>query len=822
MTESHSPPSTTADALVAGRGTFIGLIAVALSTLTYEILLTRIFSVTLYYHFAFVAVSIALFGMTAGAVGVHVFAGRFAAARTRREMALAALLFGVTLVLSFVAHVRIPIRPETSGSGLALLLVTYVLVAVPFVFSGVCVCLALTRFPGQVGRLYAADLLGAAAGCPLLIVLLNAVDGPTAVLVIGCISLLGAAAFAWDAGRRGMLGIAVGFAAVCAAGALANRFEAVGGRSWLRLIWVKGSREQPSDFERWNSFSRVSVRGDPAKGLPPQGWGLSSTYPADRTFPQLYMSIDATAGTFLTRFDGDPESVDFLRYDVTNAAHYLRPGGSVLVIGAGGGRDVLSALVFGQKRITAVEINASIIAAVNDVFGDFTGHLDRRPGVTFVNDEARSFVARSLERYDIIQISLIDTWAATAAGAYVLSENSLYTVEAWTQYLKHLTDDGILSVSRWYRPGEFGETHRVAALANAALRRVGVSEPRAQIVILGSEPARGQPEDSSRTSTTLVCRRPFTPAELDELEKLAASMKFPILLSPRTASDEVMAELASNGAVEPGKIPAALNLSAPTDDRPFFFNMARLSAALDPAVWRNPKLDLNLRAVRVLTGLLAFVLVISLFLVVPPYFVHSRAGAARGSAGLTLFFASIGLGFILIEISQIQRLIVLLGHPTYTLSVVLFALLVSGGIGSFATRKIADGSLTRSGAVRIVTLIGVLLVVGFGTPMVVDRWQSGSTPVRIGVALGMLVPTGYFMGMAFPIGMRLANRLTPAATAWLWALNGAMSVVASVLAVVIAMGWGISSAWWSGTGCYVIALAALAASARSPTFKSSE
>ncbi len=812
-------PRETDQPLVAGRGTFIGLTAVALCTLTYEILLTRIFSVTLYYHFAFVAVSIALFGMTAGAVGVHVFARRFSLARTRREMALAALLFGVTLVLSFVAHVRIPIRPETSGSGLALLLVTYVLVAVPFVFSGVCVCLALTRFPGQVGRLYSADLIGAAAGCPLLILLLGVVDGPTAVLVIGCVSLVGAAAFAWDAGARGVLGASVLCAVICAGAAAANRMELAGGRSWLRLIWVKGSKEQPSDFERWNSFSRVSVRGDQAKGIPPQGWGLSSTYPAERVFPQLYMSIDGTAGSFLTKFDGNPESVEFLRYDVTNAVHAIRHGGSILVIGAGGGRDVLSAIVFGQKKITAVEINASSLAAVNEVFGEFTGHLDRRPGVSFVNDEARSFVARSRDLFDIIQISLIDTWAATAAGAYVLSENSLYTVEAWTQYLRHLTEDGILSVSRWYRPGEFGETHRVAALANAALRRVGIADPRAHIVILGSEPARGQAADSSRTSTTLVCRRPFTAAELDELEKLAARLKFPILLSPRTAVDRVMADLASTGATESGDAPKELNLTAPTDDRPFFFNMAKLSSALRPAAWTNPNLDMNLRAVRVLTGLLAFVLVISLLLVVPPRLV---GGGAGGSLGLTVYFACIGLGFILIEIAQVQRLIVLLGHPTYTLSVVLFALLVSGGLGSYATRGISESQLTRAGARRILALLGVLLIVGVATPVVVDRWQSGSTPVRIGIALAMLVPTGFFMGMAFPIGMRIANRVTPATTAWLWGLNGATSVVASVLAVVIAMGWGISSAWWSGTVCYLVALAALMGVERTASFKSIE
>ena len=212
---------------------------------------------------------------------------------------------------------------------------------------------------------------------------------------------------------------------------------------------------------------------------------------------------------------------------------------SVLVIGAGGGRDILSALVFGAKSVTAVEINKDIIRTVNGRFGDFTGHLDRDPRVRFVNDEARSFVARSKERFDTIQISLIDTWAATAAGAFVLSENSLYTVEAWTTFLQHLSDDGLLSVSRWYFQDRPAEMYRTTTLAVEALRAVGVTDPRRHIVVIRNMQLANRPADTpDGVGTILVSRRPLSDAELDTLDRESARLQFDVPFSPRRATDE--------------------------------------------------------------------------------------------------------------------------------------------------------------------------------------------------------------------------------------------------------------------------------------------
>ena len=456
----------------AGTRTFAGLFLVTLSTLTYQLLLTRTFSVTMYYHFAFVAISVTMFGMAVGALLVFLRPRVFVADRTGRHMAIAAAVFAITIVLSYLTHLAIPFVLDSSLVPVFAIVFTYAALSIPFVASGVAVSLALTRFPFQVSALYAADLAGAAIGCLIVGPILRVADAPTAVLATAALAAVAGALFCrpgLDAPAYARAPAYAGLALVLSIAAIANGVAARHNAGWLRLVWVKGQYEARPLVERWNSFSRVRVIGDPSRLVKPSGWGLSGTLPPDRRVHELHLDIDSYAGTELTAFHGDPSEVDHLKYDVTNVVHYLRPGSRVIVVGTGGGRDVLSALAFGQPGVTGVEINEGILDLVNRRFGDFTGHLDRDPRVRFVNDEARSYIARSTDRADIIQISLIDTWAATASGAFVLTENSLYTVEAWRTFLEHLAPRGILSVSRWYyadRPGE-GLPARLARVDDA-------------------------------------------------------------------------------------------------------------------------------------------------------------------------------------------------------------------------------------------------------------------------------------------------------------------------------------------------------------------
>ena len=809
----------------AGARTFGGLFLVTLSTLTYQLLLTRTFSVTMYYHFAFVAISVTMFGMAVGAIAVYLGPRLFVADRVSRHLALGAALFAATIVLSYLTHLSIPFLIEPSLVSAYALALTYAALSVPFVMSGVVVSLALTRFPQQVGALYAADLTGAALGCVIVGPLLRVADAPTAVVATAAIASVASMLFAaertlneatvWSGRLRRTCATLAAFLTLAT---LANGVAARQNAGWLRLMWVKGQYEARPLVERWNSFSRIRVIGDPNRVIKPSGWGLSATLPAEKRARELHLDIDSYAGTELTAYNGDPETVSHLKYDVTNVAHYLRPDSRVVVVGAGGGRDVLSALVFKQREVTGVEINESIIDLVNRRFGDFTGHLDRDLRVRFVNDEARSYIARLQDRVDLIQISLIDTWAATASGAFVLTENSLYTTNAWRMFLDHLAPRGILSVSRWYFADRPGEVYRLATLASTVLIERGVARPGDHYAIVRARPAASI-NGPDGVGTMLLSRDPLSAEDLDRLESVAARMKFDVIQSPRYSADDTFAAIASGSRLEQAIATHPLNIAAPTDDTPFFFHMLRLRDVFNVSRWQDQGIvRFNMTAVGILGVLMVTVTILTAACIVLPLAIARSRGvalarskdSARHSrvdiAPHLVYFGAIGLGFMLVEISQVQRLAIFLGHPVYSLSVVLFALLLSSGLGSLATARLSDSA--KSSTRSLLLLVVVLVAFGSSTPLVIRYFDAASVAVRIAVAVAILLPIGFVMGMAFPIGMRRALSDAPSIAPWLWGVNGAASVCASVLVVVIALGAGISAAFWVGAACYVIAFVA--------------
>ena len=721
------------------------------------------------------------------------------------------------MVLSFLTQLSIPFRVHPSIVAIYAIAFTYVVIAVPFVVSGIVVCLVLTGFPARVSRLYAADLAGAALGCVLLILVLDYSDGPTAVLWVAVLAAFGAVAFAADASSPRLRRAAIAVTVALVAAAAGHTVLVWRGFPVFRILYMKGSFEARPLYEKWNSYSRVRVRGSETGAYEaPQGWGLSPTLPDSARVRQMQMDIDVGAGTVLTGFDGNFDALQHLKYDVTNIGYYVRPEPRVLVVGAGGGRDILSALVFGAESVTAVEINKDIIRTVNGRFGDFTGHLDRDPRVRFVNDEARSFIARSRERFDKIQISLIDTWAATAAGAFVLSENSLYTVEAWTTFLEHLSDDGLLSVSRWYFRDRPAEMYRTTTLAVEALRALGVTDPRRHIAVVRNMQLANRPVDTpDGVGTILVSRRPFTDSELDALDREAARLQFDVPFSPRAAADDTYVRLTTPGGLESFLNSYPVNVAAPTDDSPFFFNMLRLRDVLRPELLDFGKLSLNMKAVATLAVLLVTVTFLTAVCILLPLWLTRNRVNLSGAGPLFTFFVAIGLGFMLIETSQMQRLIIALGHPTYGLSVVLFAVLLSSGIGSFLTSGVTAETAPALGRRRLLGVVVVLAVFGLLTPPIVRWIEPMTTVVRIAGAVALLFPAGLVMGMAFPLGLKLAAGRASELTAWLWGLNGAASVVASVLSVCIALTWSISTAFWAGWLCYVVAFVAFSrASAR--------
>jgi SAM-dependent methyltransferase len=799
--------------LRARLATYAGLFLVTSTTLMYEIGLTRIFSVTTWYHFAFLAISVALFGMTVGALLVHLLPNRFRDPNVASALWRYSLLFSISLAVCFVTQLSIPFAPERNIAGLWTVVLTCVVVSVPFVFSGVVVCLALTRFPPQVNRLYATDLVGAAVGCLALVAVFVVLDGPSLMIAIASIAAVGALLFAAEAGSR--TGVAFTLVAAVALGgfAAANGWLSSRGDALLRITWVKRSYDPQHAYEKWNVFSRVTVDGSEDSLEVPAGVGMSKRLPPDTRVNQLGMLIDGNAATMLTRYRGDPAQTDFLRYDISSFAHYLRPSSDVFVVGVGGGRDVLAALEFDQRSVTGLEINENVLHVTNEEYGDFTGHLNRDPRVRMVNDEARSYLARTGDRFDVLQISLIDTWAASSAGAFALTENSLYTTEAWNVFLDRLKHGGILSVSRWYETPYTNkplEIYRTVALAAHVLKERGVARPRDHILVYRS------PDNAFgvQAATVLVSPQPFTAGDLATADRETTRLGFTPVLTPTEAIDRYFAGLAASAGPDAVVNEFQEDISPPTDDRPFFFQMADLGTLLSGQGFSNAP---STRPVLILALLLVIVLALAAGLILLPLLLTTRRAAHQGMFPLYTYFAAIGLGFLLIEVAQLQRLTVFLGHPSYALTVVLFSLLVFSGVGSFASERLVRTGRRAALMAPLVALLAVVAAFAFLTPELVDRLDGATTPVRIATAVAVLMPLGLLMGMPFAIGMRAAARRPGAPVAFLWGVNGATSVCASVLGVVIAVFFGISLSYWAGLAAYAVAATSLVAISRPAT-----
>jgi SAM-dependent methyltransferase len=784
-----------AGAAVAVRGRhYFGIFVVACAILAYQILITRFFSVVLYYHLAFAAISLAMLGLTIGAMTVYRQKARYAAERVDVEFAIHAAWFALSGVGAVIAFLYAALLVPTEYVLIAQIAVVTAFL-LPFTQGGICITLLLTRLPGSDGRLYAADLAGAASGCVAIIGLLFVIDPVSATIWLA--AGVGLAGWVCARGRdvrvvrlTSVVTVVLGAAAALHTGLY------VTGNPHIGVFWAKGVRQTDTLYESWNTFSRVRVR--PLGVSIPFGWSMA--HPPQTRVDQDYLDIDADAATIITRMDGDLGKLSYLANDVINAAYLVQPTGAVAVVGVGGGRDILSALYFGAKRITGIEINPAIIDALTRKFGDFAGHLERQPGVSLVNAEARSYINGSADRYDLVQISLIDTWAATAAGGLTLTENRLYTVEAWEDFYRALKPGGLLSVSRWYHPVTYrSEFYRLVAIGAEALMRRGVpaAELSKHVIALNVG------------DIVTVITRPLalTMAEWQTARTALRAQGFNILLGPDIAFDNVTSTLLSDKANADFFAAQPENIAPSTDDKPFFFYTARLG---DWFV--NHETNSNL-GVEIILVLLIVTLAAGIVYVVLPL-----RGLARQTPGdlarPLIYFSAIGIGFMLIEISEMERLMVFLGHPVYGLGVVLFSLLLFSGLGS-ATVGGAPGQ-PRSIWWRVSGLIGTLLLVGALTPAVTAAAKVASTDVRILISVLLLAPPAFFMGMMFPVGLNIWRRRHSEVLPFFWGVNGIFSVFASVLGMALSMQFGIADTYAAGVVAYgVCALMAIELAGRS-------
>jgi hypothetical protein len=770
-----------------------GIALSSFSALLLELALTRLFSVVLFYHFAFLAISIALLGLGAGGVFAHLWKDRLNKWDVRT---IATALSGLTAILIFFVLevcLHMPVTLELSGANFFRLTVIYVCAAAPFFLTGVQFSVIFARECSRVTRLYGADLMGGALACLAVVPLLNWMGGPNAILFAGFVSAVSAAV--WSPKRRAKQ------ATLCLAAALIALIVLNSSGRIADIVWAKGVRRKNVEFARWNAISRVEVDRDPNGGR--------------------VIVIDADANTYIMNADPDrwegSEWQDNLMSAPPAVVNALRPHGDYAIIGPGGGVDVLRAVANGSNSVTGIEINSIIADTImRGRYANYAYHLYQRPDVNIHVADGRSFIRNTKGRYDVVQMTLVDTWASTAAGAFALSENSLYTTQAFREYFEHLKPDGIIAVTRW----EFQqprEALRVVSVAMEALHQIGTADVSHNFIVVSD----GELDEDGIPVAVLAKKSAFTPEEEATVRQhLSDYPDLRVLYTPSNAGTNAFAKLIQSNDPVAFSANYAYNVTPVTDNAPFFFfttkpaQFWRVSSNAQAMDW---KVNLGV-------AVLGMVLVISVvavlaFIIVPLLF---KTGT-RQPAGLLFYFVAVGLGYILVEVTFIQRFVLFLGHPTYALTVVVFLMLLSSGAGSILSRR----WLPNSNRLWLpLTLIIAALWVYVGIlPALLDRLVGAAFFIKLIVSAVVLAPLGLAMGMPFPTGLRaLASAAGPPSDAagntagncavgseaisieWAWALNAASSVLGSVLAIVIAIQFGLNVTLACGSAAYVLAL----------------
>jgi SAM-dependent methyltransferase len=768
----------------------LGLFLTTAVTLCLEILTTRLFSVISWYHLSFFAVSTAMFGMSAGALHVYRTSAADPGRAALRALPRWTLAFALSVPLAHLVTLAVPVRNAAGTSTVVALSVLTLAIATPFFLSGVIVTLALTRVPERIGLSYAVDLVGAALGTLLVLPLLEGSNVSSAVLVCAALGALAAASFT-RAGGGGSAWSGALLALALGAGAWLNQRAT----DPLAIWYPKGNAVKFDYDQHWNIHSQVLVsRGQVNR---PFYWGPGEG--AERfEVVGVPMTIDGGAATTLSRWDGNIESLEWIEYDVTSLPYQLRQGGDAAVIGVGGGRDLLAALRARSRSVTGIEINAVFLELLTGARRAFAGIADR-PEVRFVHDEARSYLTRTEQRFDVLQMSLIDTWAATGAGAMTLTENGLYTREAWRVFLGVLKPDGLFSVSRWYHPEKVSETCRLLTLCTAALLDLGVSEPARHVAVV----LRGG------LATLLVSPTPLSAADVERVHASARRFGFQVLLAPDRPSehDQIRAIVAARSEAELSAAAAhpRFDYSPPTDERPFFFNLLKPAHALDSLEPEGSKgvVGGNLLATGTLLLLFGISFVLVVLVILAPL---ARAGLpsmpATSFALSVAYFAAIGMGYMLVQIPTMQRFSIYLGHPTYAVVVILFAMILATGLGSLLSERLAIEEEPRW-LVRVP--LAVALALGLfllALQPVIDHTIRLPLAARCAVVVAMVGPVALLLGLCFPLGMRLVRRLSEEALPWMWGVNGASGVFAAVGAVAVSMWWGIHRNLLLALGAY--------------------
>jgi len=805
VTVSERPRATTA-------GLYAGLGLLTCSMLLVQQFLTRIFSIQFNSGFAFLAISTTFLGLGSAGVAAFVMPKTFASERLPRLIPRFAIAYVVMLVLGFCLEVVVDRQAQAAAGGVESLaaqaerVLTGSLFLLPALFLvGLVIALVLRSNSERVGRLYGADLVGGGVGCLLVLPLMDWIGGDDGIFAIGVLAALGAMLLAHAHGNRGVRAVAGGLAVVLLALPLLNRGKAlVDVRSHRTVMggvddWVV---EDPELDRTWNALSRL---------------GFFRT----TTGREIYVRIDSSCQTSLPSQDPEHTRAYVAATDFERLPFVLDRHRRCLEIGAGGGRGIVLADAMGAADVTGVEINPGIVDASLRGFPGFgLGQLARDPRVHYVVGEGRSFVQGTDARFDSLTITFIQTGVASGSAAFALSEANLFTVEAFADFVGKLTDDGVFYV---YRHGGV-ECLRLISMLREVWQRLRLGDLRQHLYIARNE---------GNACLVLCGRSPLRADEIARLDHAASSLQLDVLYAPGEGRErrptnpfpQQLAQLRAQGRLAMGEVvhrfqrwaharevepieasyvraadPQAfadsvlVDISAPTDDRPYFF-FTGLRHAGDCGLYFDTAGTGLLGGTVVLLFWMGvvFAVLVAALIVLPLLLRRGGARVARGvGPWVLLYFAGIGVGYIAVQISFIQRFTLFLGHPVYAVAVVLLAFLLSSGLGSLASDRCARAGLTPGRTVAL--LVAVLLAYNWLLPSLFQSgaiaWPVGS---KIALSMALIFVLAFPMGTFFPHGIRLVERTAPELVPWAWGANSAASVLGSIVALIAAIHFGFAA-----------------------------
>jgi hypothetical protein len=773
-----------------------GVFLISAAAIGYELLLMRVLSIVQWHHFAYMIISLALLGYGASGPFIALFR-RTLEPRFEQAFATCAFAFSIAMVACFVAGQRVPfnaleiIWDRTQFLNLALM---YLVFFLPFFFAACCVGLALTCRSEAISRLYFCDLAGAGAGAVLIVSMLLVVFPQSALILLVALALIASMLVGNSSTARVPLRI--------------------GQFTWLVVLAVivfnDGLTLRPSEYKGLSQAMQVVDARALTQVSSPLGLLTvvdSPTVPIrlapglsfnTRHVPpeQLAVFTDADGMSAITRYDGDRESVAFLA-DVTAALPYaLLDQPDVLILGAGGGSDVLLALYHDANHVDAVELNPRMTGLVADTYAKFAGHIYDDPRVVLHTAEARGYVAQSERRYDLVQIGLLDSFAAAGAGVQALNESYLYTVEAIREYLADLRPGGVVAITRWVKMPP-RDSLKLAAIAIEALEQAGEVDPGRRIAAIRSW----------NTVTLLIKNGVFLASEIDAIREFAWSRSFDTAYFPGiTSADSNRFNLLDRPWLHDG-IQAMLGdgadrffadykyfIEPATDDRPYFSHFFK---------WRSLPEVMAMRAsggagliewayLIVVTTLVQAAVIGGLLILLP---LSRITRTWTGGVRYGTYFLALGLAFLFVEIAFIQRFTLFLSHPLYAVAVVLASFLVFAGAGSACSLRMAERAAARDVRPVSIAVAGIVAIAALYLlllPPLFGRFIGVADSARILISVLLIAPLAFFMGMPFPLGLRRVAERAPDFVPWAWGINGFASVVSAVLATLLAIHFGFT------------------------------